>query len=353
MRQWGMRGWSLVGLLLIVSPVWAQVTSTPAIDTVMDEGVSLGKQRKLNFTGSGISCTTNTGLRRYDCVVTAGGSSVGASGALQSSNGAGGLADSGVTASGGNLTANSLAIVGGGLGSNTFLAGTPPAAPSNANEVKYYFNVSTLRLESIANGGTAKDYATTADTQTFTNKSLDCEGTGNVCTIQRRVSLRAARCNGTTPNLGDFELPSTGAATLVCSNQTNTTQGVLRFADATTQTAQYHWKLTSELTGAIDAKIDWSSAATTGNVVFTIRTSCSGAGETTDPGWGATSTALDATQGTTNRHNDIIKTGISIATCAAGKWMHVELGRDGANGSDTMTDVADVYGLELLLREAK
>lgn len=284
-----------------------------------------------------------------------GGSASGSSGAVQASNGSGGFVDSGVTAVSGVLTASQLILTGGALGSGTFLAGTTPSAPSNALEVTYFFDSTTLRLGSIANGGSAKWYVTEADTQALTNKTLDAEATGNVLTIQRRISLRAARCNGTTPVLGDFELPTSGAATLACITGGNTVQGVLEFADSVTQTSQHHWKLPSTWVGNIDLEVDWRSSATAGNVVFTARASCSGPAESSDPAWGSTNTIVDAAQGTTNNHNTVIKTAISTTGCAPGEWMHLEFGRDGANGSDTITGgaVAQVYGVEILYREAQ
>lgn len=280
------------------------------------------------------------------------GTSAGASGALQASNGSGGFVDSGVTASFGVLTASQLILTGGALGSGTFLAGTTPSAPSNALEVTYFFDSTTLRLGSIANGGSAKWYVTEADTQTLTNKTLDAEATGNVLTIKRRKSLRAARCNGTTAGLGDFELPSSGAAALACINGT-TVQGVLDFVDGSTTTAQYHEKLSPDWTGQIDVVVDWQTTATTGNVVFAVRTSCSGPGEAQDPGWGSTVTIVDAAQATNTNHNDITKTNISTAGCAPGEWFHLEFGRDGANGSDTLAATARVKGVEILERDAQ
>lgn len=305
---------------------------------------------KANSTSSKIRVCQNGTLSDIG-----GGSSAGASGALQASNGSGGFVDSGVTAVSGVITASELNLTGGTLGSGTFLAGTPPTAPSNTNEVRFFFDSATLRWGTIANGGSAKDYLTTSDTQTVTGKTLDVEATGNVVTIQRRIRLRAARCNGTTPSLGDFELPTSGAATLACITGGNTVQGVLEFADSVTSTVQAHIKLPDTWTGVIDLYGDWRSSATAGNVVYTVRASCSGQSESSDPAWGSTNTITDAAQGTTNNQNTFTRTAISTTGCTAGEWLHLEFGRDGANGSDTITGgaVAQVFNIDVLLREAQ
>lgn len=324
----------------------------------------------LRFSRSGTNFQTpNSIFNRvvlYDKADDTGGGGGGGSGTIKGTVGAEvGIVPVSADTGGVTLTPSTCKIISGeifcptgftitgmsGIGLIDWQMGTAPAAPADSGYATSFFSNTTERWGSIAFGGTAKDYVTTADTQTLTNKTIDCEATGNVCTDVKRLSLRAARCNGSTAELGDFELPGTGAAALACYG-TNTKQGVLDFVDSAVTTAQYHWKLPATWTGVIDVKFDWFSSTTSGNVVFTTRTSCSGPSESSDPGWGSTNTLLDATQGTTNNQNDISKVAIPTVGCVAGEWMHLEIGRDGNHASDTMTGTARVQGVELTYREA-
>ena len=207
-------------------------------------------------------------------------------------------------------------------------------------------NVSTGALQV---GGVA---VSTADsTTTFTNKGLDCEGTGNTCTIPRRIWLPAAGCNNATAG-SIWDLPTSAPAVAACVTGTNTQKGVLDFADASDLSAQITWKLPSTWTGTVDANIKWFSATTTGDVVWQIQTICVADAETDDPAFNTASTVTDTAKGTTNQTNDAAITGVTTTGCAAGELMHIKIRRDAGHASDNHAATARLIGVELVIREA-
>lgn len=189
-----------------------------------------------------------------------------------------------------------------------------------------------------------------ATTDTFTNKTYDAEGTGNVLTIPRRLWFPAAGCvNATAGSVWD--LPTTSPAVAACVTGTNIQKGVLDFADASDLSAQVTYKLPSTWTGEVDANIKWFSATTTGDVVWQIQTVCVADAETDDPAFNTASTVTDTAKGTTNQTNDAAITGITTTGCAAGELMHIKIRRDAGHVSDTHAATARLIGVELVIRE--
>lgn len=191
-----------------------------------------------------------------------------------------------------------------------------------------------------------------SDTVTFTNKTLDAEGTGNVLTIPRRLWFPAAGCvNATAGSVWD--LPASNPAVAACVTGTNTQKGVLDFADgANALSAQLTYKLPSTWTGTVDANIKWFSATTTGDVVWQLATICVADAETDDPAFNTASTVTDTAKGTTNQTNDAAITTVTVTGCAAGELMHLKITRDPAHASDTHAATARLVGVELVIREA-
>lgn len=207
-------------------------------------------------------------------------------------------------------------------------------------------NVSTGDLQV---GGSA--VSTAASTTTFTNKTTDCEGTGNVCTQPRRIWLPAAGCNNATAG-SIWDLPTSNAAVAACVTGTNTQKGVLDFADSSSLSAQLTHKLPSTWTGTVDANIKWFTAATSGDVVWQLATICVADAETDDPAFNTASTVTDTAKGTTNQTNDAAITTVTVTGCAAGELMHLKILRDSAHASDTLAATARLIGVELVIREA-
>jgi len=195
------------------------------------------------------------------------------------------------------------------------------------------------------------DVVTATSSNTLTGKSLDCEASGNTCTIARRIWLPAAGCNGATAG-PIWDLPASSPAVAACVTGTNTQKGVLDFADGSNLSAQVTYKLPSTWVGNIDANIKWFSATTTGDVVWQLATVCVADAETDDPAFNTASTVTDATKGTTNQTNDASITTVTATGCAAGELLHLKLSRDSGHASDTMAGTARLIGVELITREA-
>lgn len=189
-----------------------------------------------------------------------------------------------------------------------------------------------------------------SDSVTFTNKTLDAEGTGNAITIPRRIWLPAAGCNNATAG-SIWDLPTSNAAVAACVTGTNTQKGVLDFADSSSLSAQITHKLPSTWTGTVDATIKWFTAETSGDVVWQLATICVADAETDDPAFNTASTVTDTAKGTTNQTNDAAITTVTVTGCAAGELMHVKILRDSAHASDTLAATARLIGVELVVRE--
>lgn len=190
-----------------------------------------------------------------------------------------------------------------------------------------------------------------SDSVTFTNKTYDAEGTGNVLTLPRRIWFPAAGCNNATAG-NVWDLPTSNPAVPACKTGTNTQMGVLDFADSSNLSAQLHYALPTTWTGAIDARIKWLTSATSGNVVWQLSTICVADAETDDPAFNTASTVTDAAKGTTLQTNDAAITGVTATGCAAGELMHLKIQRDAAHASDTLAATARLIGVELTIREA-
>jgi hypothetical protein len=183
---------------------------------------------------------------------------------------------------------------------------------------------------------------------------MDVEATGNVVTIPEKVWLAAAGCNNTTAS-SFWDLPTTNAPAPTCATGTNTQKATLDFDASTDESAQIHLMLPSDFSasGNLDAVIKWYAAATSGNVVWAIQTSCVADAETDDPGWNTASTVIDTAKGTTLQINDASITNITKTGCAAGELMHIKLYRDADDGTnDTMTGDAKLIGVEITYRRA-
>ena len=193
---------------------------------------------------------------------------------------------------------------------------------------------------------------TASSTDTFTNKTLDAEGTGNSVTVTSKVWLLAAGCQNATASLL-WDTPTSNPAVAACVTGTNTQKGVADFADgANALSMQQTLLLPSDWTGAIDAKFKWFSATTSGDVVWQIQTSCVADAETDDPSWNTASTVTDTAKGTTNQTNDASITGLTATGCAAGELLHIKVTRDPAHASDNHAATARLIGVELTLRRA-
>ena len=206
---------------------------------------------------------------------------------------------------------------------------------------------------SIANKPTL---VTTSTTDTFTNKTIDAEGTGNSITIPVKLWLPAVGCSGTTGTLM-WDTLASNAPTATCSagsTETTMMRGVADFPDSDgAYSLQQPILLPDDWSGAVDIKFLYRTTATTGNTVWQVATSCRADAEVDDAAFNtADALTADAAKGTTNQLNIATKTGITTTGCAAGELMHLKILRDRTHASDTITGVISLVGVELTLRRA-
>lgn len=198
------------------------------------------------------------------------------------------------------------------------------------------------------------DYVSPSSTETLTNKTLDAEGTGNTITVPVKVFFPAASCNNATAG-PMWDLPTSTPAVAACVTGTNIQKGVLDFADTTGGfSAQTTFYLPADFTGSIDARIIWTTTATTGNAKWSLSTICTdvAATATDDPAFNTASTVTTAAPGTANRVQSSVITGVTATGCAASNLLHLKLFRDGNDAADTIAATARFIGLELTYRRA-
>lgn len=204
---------------------------------------------------------------------------------------------------------------------------------------------------------------TASSTDTFTNKTLDVEGTGNVVSMPVRVSLPAAGCNNTTA-VPFWDTPTSTPAVETCVTGTNIQKGVLAFADTsggfsaqTTMTLPVDWTTT----GGVDVTLYWTTTATTGNAKWTVQFVCTdvAASATDDPAFPTSgagfNTVTTAAPGTASRVQTSTITGATVpASCvtATRELLHIRLFRDGNDAADTIAATANLIVMELTFRRA-
>ena len=210
-------------------------------------------------------------------------------------------------------------------------------------------------LESAATAVTNLGIASA--TMTVTNKTLDAEGTGNAITTTSKPWIPVAGCQNATAGLL-WDSPTSNAAAAACITGTNTQKGVADFDATTDESLQSTLRLPDDFAGAIDAKIVWLAAATSGSAGLCVQLVCTADAETDDPAFPAQASGncvSDAAKGTTLQTNVATITGVTSTGCAAGELLHVALSRDANGGAvtDDMTGDARVIGLELTIRRTQ
>ena len=198
------------------------------------------------------------------------------------------------------------------------------------------------------------DYTSPSSTESFTNKTLDVEGTGNVLTLPVKLWLPAAGCNNATAG-PMWDLPTSTPAVAACVTGTNTQKGVLDFADTSGGfSAQNTLLLPGDFIGNIDADIFWTTTATSGNAKWSLSTVCTATDstETDDGSFNTASTVTTAAPGTANRVAKSSITSLTITGCAAGEVLHVKIFRDGNDGSDTISATARLLGVQFTIRRS-
>jgi len=196
-----------------------------------------------------------------------------------------------------------------------------------------------------------------ATTDTLTNKTVNAESTGNVVTLPFTEEWPAAACqNGLGyPVAFAYHTEATDAPSASCAGTTATIYGALLFDDSATESIYKTWPLPSDWTGAIDLKLYWFTAATTGNVVWQVATVCVADNETMDQStftYNAVQKITDAAKGTASLLNTATQTGITTTGCSAGELLFLKIFRDPTDTSDTIAATADLVAVEMTYRRA-
>ena len=196
---------------------------------------------------------------------------------------------------------------------------------------------------------------TAGSTDTFTNKTLDVEATGNIITTVQKIWFEAVNCTGTTPSLNWDTIATLAPATACTAGTTNTglIRGLASFSNAEISQMQTHFKLPGDWAGAIDLKFKWQTSATSGSVVWQAASICVADAEVDDVAWNTASTVTDVAKGTTLQTNDASITGLTTTGCAAGELLHLKVFRDPAHASDDLAAAADLIGVEVTTRRAQ
>lgn len=202
-------------------------------------------------------------------------------------------------------------------------------------------------------------YVGRATTDTLTNKTIDSAATGNAITLSGKWWLPAAGGTAAVPGLL-WDTLAANAPTAACSaggTETTKLRCTADFADADGDVSlQQGIMLPADWSGDVDVKFVWRAAATTGDAVWQITTSCRADGEVDDAAFSTASTVTDTTKGTANQLNTAtltIGTGNAMATCAAGEYAHFKIFRNRTHASDTITGTISLVGVELTPRRTQ
>jgi hypothetical protein len=197
---------------------------------------------------------------------------------------------------------------------------------------------------------------TISSTDTFTNKTIDSEATGNNITLSSKIWLPMAGGSAASPFLL-WNVLASNAPTASCSAGSTETTALRCVGDWPDSdgdfSVQQELMLPSDWTGSVDVKIVWRAAATTGDAVYQITTVCRADAEVDDAAFSTASSVTDTTKGTANQLNTAtltIGTGNAMATCAAGELAKVKLFRNRTHASDSITGTLQVIGVELTPR---
>lgn len=342
---------------LTITPTTSTIDGAASLALTTNQGVRVVSDGTNYFTQRGVGAagiggtvgTTDNRIPRSDGV---GGATLQASGVTIDDSNNITVPGTITTGSGGGVTGSVTwnGATSGGITITPLAASGQIITMTNAAQT---VGAASITIPDLAGVSQTPTYNALA--ATLTGKSYDAEGTGNVLTVPRRLWFPAAGINNATAG-SIWDLPTTNPAVVGTRTGTNTTKGVLDFADgANTLTASIMYMLPATWVGAVDARVYWenSSATLTGDVVWQIAIACAGDGESDDPAYTDDAFTADTVKGTANLLNiTAVNTVTTTGTCAADKLAHIRLARNPAHASDTFLNTARFIGLELVIREA-
>lgn len=237
--------------------------------------------------------------------------------------------------------ANALLIgTGGSLGvsgTGTIAATTSTALATNGTNCAA--GSYPLGVDAAGAAESCTDYG--SETKTLTNKTLDCAGTGNTCTIKQERHAEVAGCNNATAG-PVFNLPTTNAAVPACDTGTNVFSAYLGYNDTTDQSYHGSFRLPTGYSGGIDWLFRYKMAtATTGAVgwcVQLVRLPTGAAGDPAFPAQAAGNCVSQTVPATAGLEAEATITNATCTSCVAGDRVFFRVSRD-ADGT-AVTDTA-------------
>lgn len=141
-------------------------------------------------------------------------------------------------------------------------------------------------------------------------------------------------------------VPASGGAEQIQRNGTNHSYYLLAFDKTTVEKADWQFLMPSSYDeGDVEVQIFWVATPTTGGVVFDVNFGNAGDSDSCDPSLTNQPCAAVTVDGTTRE--------INISSCTlttpfnAGEYAIVRIHREVGDGSDTMTDDAEIIGVIL------
>jgi hypothetical protein len=109
-----------------------------------------------------------------------------------------------------------------------------------------------------------------------------------------------------------------------------------------------NYRLHDAWTGAISLELNTTSGSASGNAYWLAAISCvTGAGNLSTFSYNTAVTAIGTYSGTANTLVQVPLASLTSTGCAAGNYMSIRIGRDGTQGTDTMSGSAYLTGVVL------
>ena len=191
---------------------------------------------------------------------------------------------------------------------------------------------------------------TASSSDALTNKDIDCEATGNVCTITNLLEFIAGVVQNSVVGGQCSKDPTLAYPAGTDASGTNTGYATLSFDAATDEGLGCRIWLPTGFTGTVDADIFWRAAATSGDVIWAIQTICVADAETGDPAFNTASTVTDTAKGTTLQFNTAAISTVTITGCAANEIMMIRFYRDANAAGDSLSGDAQLLSFRLTTR---
>jgi hypothetical protein len=215
---------------------------------------------------------------------------------------------------------------------------------------------SSSRWVEQARGTATASAVTASSTSTFTNKTLDAEGTGNVLTLPVTEYWPVITCQaGSAYGVAgwNWHTEGTDGPTSGCNGTTATVYGTANFDDSNTESIYRPFPLPSDWTGAIDLSLTWFTTATSGNVVWQVATFCLADNENADPAsfsYNTAQTITDAAKASTIFLNTASLSSLTTTGCSAGELLFLKVFRNPAHASDTLGATAQLMSVSVTYR---